>query len=535
MEVGCVHTPIVPCCGNGKIESPEECDKGAQNGVATGLAECTKTCQYFGAFQRVLRIEASGVVTAGDWNNTYDRIVNKAEDCLVRFDYRLFKPNHVEYGSNWVRFDFQELNAWHNSWDSYAFVVVQPGASTLLGSTYRRGHDDIVWMKDQQQHPNVFTTPVAVDVYCERKSDFKLLASVSSVGAFIQGSWADLKAKVTVNAAACKVRYDNRVSAVPHVEYESERIYFDLEGLHAQYNGWDSYAYVDIVNTVRAGIGAAYRRGYHTEVWKKDRTQHPEVNWVATPVDVYCKDTFTEVFEVQSNGAFSKGTFAGLYKEVVDEGRECMVMYDGRVSVPQYMEFGPSSLRFDMINLFGYHDSWDSYAAISIENTMFAGIKGSYRRGHADWVYRKSLVQHTDDVTVGTPVTVRCEGSARDSHVYTVSAAGADVKNAWSSFHPVLSDLTRGNWCRVRFDGRVGTPVLMEYGDAGKGLLFDFLGLGAFHDGWDSYAGVWARSGSTSGMGGSYRRGHHTVVYQYDRLQNSTFTLQAAQLEFLCR
>ena len=534
-ESGCVFTPIVPCCGNGVLDEGEECDQGIDNGK-TALDACTDQCHLFGAYELVLSVANDGSILAGSWDDAYTVVVDEARDCKVRFDNRLARVTHLEFTSDSLRFDFQDLNAWHNSWDSYAYLFVQPGLRAGLAASYRRGHDNEVWKKSAQQHNEYSWQGTQIDLYCERENLYTHVATIDGAGNASQGSWSAMHGAVD-KGATCKVKYDGRLSTVSHTEYTQNRIYFDLLGLHAQYNGWDSYAYLDLYDKVRGGIAAAYRRGYQDNVWMKDRSQHAEAEFHVLTTAVYCKDTFTEEFIVLSNGGFTKGDFETLHGYVADEARDCKVFYDGRVTEPAYIEYTDTTLRFDFMHLHAYHDQWDSFAGVMLGQNSYAGIRVSYRKGHVDHIWKKTLAQHAGKAISNTTVRVRCEGEPGYAKVYEIDGSGKDVFNKWAGFHGPLASHNRGFDCKVRYDGRVTSPPLIEHGlqSGFELLLFDELSLGAFHDGWDAYATNVAFSGQSAGIGASYRRGHHNVVWKRDRQQSLLYSFQQMGLEYFCK
>jgi len=517
------------------VDGDEECDDGQDNGKVA-LDGCTEGCTYFGSFELVLSMSSGGTATKGSFEDAHDRVVNKMEDCRVRFDNRLADVRHIEYTNTSLRFDFQELNAWHNNWDSYAFAYVEKGVKAGFGASYRRGHDNEVWKKDNQQHGIAYWQGTQVDVYCERESAYAHVATFDGAGNAKSGTWDDLYSQVAEQGATCKLKYDGRIATSPHVEYAQNKLYFDFLGLHAHWDGWDTYAYIDITPGSRAGIGAAYRRGHENYIWKKDRQQHGEAEWHNMTVAVHCRNPFANEFIISALGVVTKGTWDDLYSQVADEARECKVMYDNRSSEPKYVEYTDNSLRFDFMNLHAYHDSWDSFASVLVTKGGTTGVRANYRRGHANVIWNKTLSQHSDKHVLSTTVRVRCSDSPTFTKIFTISGAGADLFNTWDGFFTSMADTQHGFDCRLRYDGRLTMPVLMEHGNQGSDyLFFDFLSLTAFHNGWDSYSTVSVRPGITSGFGSSYRRGHANEVWKRDRQQHLLYDLHGTQLEFLCR
>ena len=532
---GCQFEPIIPCCGNGILDSGEECDQGLNNGGKT-LDSCTVECTHFGAYKLVLSVGGDGAVLAGDWDNAYEIVANQMRECKVRFDNRLARVSHLEFSSESLRFDFQDLNAWHNGWDSYAFVIIQPNLKAGFGASYRKGHDNDVWKKSIQQNGEYSWQGTQVDLYCEREDLFQHVATVDGAGKVSAGSWSDMHTAVD-NGATCKVKYDGRISTVVHTEYTQNRIYFDLLGLHAHYNSWDSYAYLDLLHNSRGGVAAAYRRGQQDEVWKTDRAQHGEAEFHAMTTAVHCKDTFSEEFIALADGGFSKGDFETLHGYVADEGRDCKVFYDGRVSQPAYIEYTDSTLRFDFMHLHAYHDQWDSFAGVMIQDGSYAGIRVSYRRGHVDHIWKKTLAQHAGKAIANLTIRVHCEGDPGYTKVYEIDGSGADVVNEWAGFRGPLASHDRGFDCKVRYDGRVTHPPLIEHGTQSgfEVLLFDEISLTGRHDAWEAYATNVAFADQSAGIGASYRRGHHNNIWMRDRQQSLLYSFQQMGLEYLCK
>ena len=144
-------------------------------------------------YELVLAIDKNGVVTEGSWDDAYDRVVNQAQDCLLRFDSRLARPAHIEYTSTSMRFDFQPLEAWFDYWDAYAFIYMKKGDKAGLGSSIRRGNASVVWKKDQSQYSNQAWAGKTIYLYAEKNSDYTLKAKFYSNGYPADGySWSEL-------------------------------------------------------------------------------------------------------------------------------------------------------------------------------------------------------------------------------------------------------------------------------------------------------------------------------------------------------
>jgi hypothetical protein len=52
------------------------------------------------------------------------------------------------------------------------------------------------------------------------------------------------------------------------------------------------------------------------------------------------------------------------------------------------------SFFFDYCNLGAYHEGWDSMATTVLPSSGAPGIGGSYRRGHASYVWRRDRDNH---------------------------------------------------------------------------------------------------------------------------------------------
>ncbi|RMD99718.1 MAG: hypothetical protein D6812_11025, partial [Deltaproteobacteria bacterium] len=127
---------------------------GNFEGVADSTTEVTFTVDVLqeSGYEKVLTLASNGTVTEGNWDDFYNQVVNEGNDCKVRFDGRVIASAHIEYTSSSVTFDFAPLHAYHNGWDSYAYIDLQKGVRAGIGAAYPRGHDDVVWKKDQAQH-----------------------------------------------------------------------------------------------------------------------------------------------------------------------------------------------------------------------------------------------------------------------------------------------------------------------------------------------------------------------------------------------
>jgi len=483
-------------------------------------------------------MDASGKVLSGNWEEAISRVSAKAEDCLVRFDSRVARPVNIEYTGNALRFDFQGLNGWHDGWDAYAYVYMEEGGKAGLGSSYRRGYDNIVWNKDINQHANMEWLGTRVDLYCHRDSPYEFVASFNATGETTQGSWDELYEMVIKRGAVCKLRFDSRLAEAPHTEYGADYIYFDFIGLHGRYNHYDAYAYVHIAPGLRAGVAASYRRGYHSIVALKDRQQYAEVERHDMAVDVFCKDVFEQKFVVNGSGVMNEGKWDDLVTAVADEGRDCRVLYDARVSSPRYIEYTDSTLRFDFINLHAYHNQWDCFAEILLTYGGSSGLRQSYRRGHANEVWKKTTQQHSGTGVTPMQVTVLCDESQEYPRVLEMSQGGAEMFNQWTPFYNLMRSHDRAYECKLRLDGRLTMPPYMEHGDVATNLLlFDMASLSSVHSSgaYEAYATAVAHKNGSCGIASSYRRGHHSYIHKRDRAQYGLLNMNTRVIEFLCK
>ncbi len=525
-------------CGDGYVNSlaGEACDEGAQNG-AVMLGGCSEQCQPTSKYELVMSMDAAGTVTDGSWSDAYERVVTNMEDCVLRFDNRIATARHIEYDSDRITFDFQPLHAWYNGWDAYAYIDLVPGTRAGIGASYRRGHAGNVWMHDRDQHGEMSWNAMDVSLYCKRQSAYSHVASFDAAGTATDGSWTDLYDMVTQRGARCKVRYDNRISLAPHVEYTQSSISFDFLGLQGHHDTSDAYAYINVINNTRAGLGSSYRSGLYDTVWEKDRAQFSETSWQPMAVDVFCKDVFTEQFEIDADGVMTQGSWAGLQAAVVDEMRDCRLQYDDRVSDLGYVEYSVSRLEFSLMNLHAWFDDSDAYAAVRLTAGVQAQLTGNYHRGNYSDIWKKAADQHAWYAGGPTiPVTIHCEPQTNYHHALTLDGDGNVTEGAWSDFYDTLMDPTGVFLCRTRQDGRIMMPGLIEHGSANDSPIYlDMQGLAAYHDSWEAYATVVLSQGSPSGLSASYRRGHADVVWERDRQQHSLGSMQPHPVEVFCQ
>jgi cysteine-rich repeat protein len=532
----CLENCVAATCGDGYVQTGvEQCDEGAQNGAPV-LGACGSGCLNTSRFEHVLSMSTNGTVLQGDWNDAYTRIVDEMQECRVRFDDRLVKPLLIEYETDLIRFDFQSLSAWHNAYEAYAFVELHVGNRAGLGANYRRGHSDEVWKKDADQHSIDVWNEMNVDVYCERASAYQHVASFDSSGQPTFGTWDELYQTVVDRAAKCKVRVDNRIGMPPHVEHVSDRIDFDLLGLSATAGVWNAYAFVEIENGVRAGLGSNYRRGLIPEVSYHDRDQHSVAVWNPDAVEVFCRDDYSEEFVIDAAGGMVSGSWVDLYTMVVDEGRDCRVAYDNRISDPQYTEYESGILSLEFHNLHAWHTSGDVYALIEVNHGNETALYGGHRRSNWDLVWQKTADQHAKTHIANLAVTIRCESEPTYRHVLTLDGDGNTTFSSWNDFYGAISGAENAYECKLRLDNRVTMPLSVEHaGTGGDLLLFDYASLAGRYSSYDGYASTVVQAGAPTGMAGSYRRGHIADVWKKDRQQHSINAVTAFPVVFLCR
>ena len=529
---GCLHEVIVPCCGDSSIDGDEECDEGPDNG-AVGLATCSNSCQLTGRYELVMRMATSGQVLNGTFDEALDRVVTKAQDCIVRADGRVAKVKHIEYDFNLLRFDFQPLHAYHNSWDTYAYIEMRNNTRAGLGVTYRRGHASFVWRKDHAQNGEGAWVPAEVNLYCERETRFTRISSFAANGKVISGEPLDkLISLVSEEGAECKVRYDSRISSVDHVEYANDLIYFDFIPLHASYNTWDAYAYVT-VDANRAALAASYRRGHADNVYLLDRQQHSQSYATNIPVDVFCR-TWEPTIITSDGTTFTQGNFADAYEDVVTDGRDCRVGFNNRVAEPQYIEYSNGLLVFEFENLHAPYDSWEAFARVTLASDGKAELQSKYRRGNQSLIDKKSDEQSAPAVSIPMAITLFCDSKNAPAPALTMTSSGAVSAGSWSNFHGEQTNVSHAYECKVRTDGRLFIPQLTELAAVDEVVYFDMVGLAALNGSWDAYAGILLENNSQSAIFSSLRRGHPSYVWQKGRkqyqIQNSTKTTS----EFLC-
>jgi hypothetical protein len=492
-------------------------------------------------------MDGDGTVVAGSWEAALERVSEGLEDCIIRFDNRVARPSYVEYALDFMRFDFQPLAApGMRGMEAYAFVSFEPSWRAGLGASYRRGdafnHGANIIQRSTAQYADQAWNPMEVALYCERESDYEHVASFDSGGRTTAGSWHELYAMVTERAALCKVRVDNRIMAAHHVEFADNWINFDFHGLRATayptYEGYEAYGYANITRNTRAGLGASYRRGNTGYVALRDRSQYHEMSWVGMDVDVYCSDSYSELFEVSSRGTMVTGALDDLRSAFIDESRECRLMFDNRISRPEYIEYSARTLRFDFSNLHAYLNNSEAFATLLLNHGYSTQFGSSMRNGNLYSVWNTSVYHGRMLTQRYVDLAVRCREPAPYRHVLTMEGSGMAQTGSWADFYAAMTDDEHAYECRLRLpeSNRVTQPVLMEYGTSSQPLLFDYQSLAAPYSYYEAYATAVVGGAMATGMTSSLRRGYAPTVWQRDRNQYPlVYRVQAAEIDFLCR
>jgi hypothetical protein len=360
-----------------------------------------------------------------------------------------------------------------------------------------------------------------VDVYCEPESSHTLTASFNSGGGVVTGTWDALYEAVVTNGADCKVRFNNRILMPPHIEYGDSWFHFDSLGLSAHHNGSDAYAYAHVTLNDRAGIGTTYRRGTAGEIYKKDREQYDEYEWIGMGIEVFCHDKYDEEFIFNSSGNLINNdtkSWEELYNLVVYEARDCKLIYDYRISKPEYIEFSSNMLQFDFTNLHAWHpggDYYDSFALFSITFNEAARLQASYRRSHAAIVFQKTTEQHAISFTTDVPVRIRCEKGNGYSMELSFAGNSTALNGSIDSFYSQLTSPEYAYNIKLRQDNRITIPETIEHGDTSNDPIhFEYHTLAAYHNSWDCFALTYLHKDNPSGLSGSYRRGHADDVWK---------------------
>jgi hypothetical protein len=223
------------------------------------------------------------------------------------------------------------------------------------------------------------------------------------------------------------------------------------------------------------------------------------------------------VLRMATSGQVLTGDWDTAYTQVVEEARDCLVRFDQRVARPLHIEYDPNTLRFDFQPLAAYNNNWDAYGYVEMKRNIRAGIGGNYRRGHASYVWRKDMTQHSESSWTPAEVYLYCEREPRYTKVSSFAANGVVTEGkGLDALIELVAD--QGALCKVRYDSRISTAEHVEYSKAAQRIYFDFTGLHAPYNTWDAYAYVHLDPTRAS-LAASYRRGYQTVVHLLDRQQ----------------
>ncbi|MCP4131310.1 MAG: hypothetical protein GY754_10045 [bacterium] len=490
-------------------------------------------------YELVMRIDQDGTVLQGAWDTAYDRIINRLDDCILRFGNRLAKPKHIEYTSNSIRFDFISLNGVYDSWDDYAFVLVEENIQAGVGVNSRRGTPLEVWKKDLDQHIDDVFNGSTIEIYCPG-SKYTSIASFNTAGAAISGSWDAMHNAVTTKGANVKVKVDNRILMPPHVEYGDDYVNFDTLGLAAHHNSNDAYAYANVINNTRAGIGARLRRAIATEIWKKDADQDTTEDFFrGMNIEVFTEDVYTKEFIMNDAGMMWKGDWNELYDLVVNQGVDCKIKFDNRISNPQYIEFGLNSLEFDFHNLQAWHnssDNYESYALVILDYSNEAKLSASYRRSFWSTVWKKSIEQHPLAYNNPMTITVLCNENSGYKKEVSLMGDGSEMFGSHEDLYNNLTNADKAHWYKIRLDNRITMPEVIEYGNNyTEKIFFDYNSLSAYVSTWNCFATTVLEYGVVNGITGTYRRGDHTVILKSNLDQHALYTMQDKDLDIFIR
>ncbi|MFC1889148.1 MopE-related protein [Thermodesulfobacteriota bacterium] len=514
--------------GDGSFDGPDDL-----------VAEVHFSTMYLqeSGYEKVLSMSADGSVTYGDWDGFFDLVTNQAADCKLRFDDRIASPKHIEFAEDSILFDFAPLHAAYPYYDGYAYVHLQNGTRAGIGTSYRRGQPDIVWRKDREQYDEFLFVEMPVDVFCDWVNPYQPAGPFEADGSAAPGSFDELHELVTEHAATCKVKYDNRISPAVHVEFDEDDLYFDFLSLSAYCSEgyqWEAYAYVNVRRDSRAGLGASYRRGIASEVWKKDRDQYGEMAWNSMRVDVFCRDEMEQVLTMDDAGQVLEGSWDDLVQKVVHEQRECKFRFDQRIGTPVYAEYAEEGMHFDFHNLSAWFDYWEAIAYIDIQPDLRAGIGTTYRRGHPDMIYRTTFEQYGEAGWNAMPVDVFCESDGPGFGGYrlagSLTSTGTVDPGSWDDFRDLITEQVPD--CKVRFDQRIFRPDLYEVSDSY--VHFDLLSLNA-HYTYDAYALYLLETEDRAGLGSLYRVGSPDHVWKKDFAQTSLVHFEAVDAEVFCQ
>jgi hypothetical protein len=103
----------------------------------------------------------------------------------------------------------------------------------------------------------------------------------------------------------------------------------------------------------------------------------------------------------------------------------------------------------------------------------------------------------------------------------------------WAAFYQGLQETEVAPDCKIRWDGRIAEPVLMERSP--EGVFFDQHGLAGMHNSWNAYSSIVIEAGQTTGQRGNYRKGNADLVAARGEVQHAPTATTGYDVELLCR
>lgn len=216
----------------------------------------------------------------GSWQELYSEIIYNAADLQIKYDSRISKPEVIEYTNSTLRFDFTNLHAMHNGWDSYAYIFLDHNTKAGLSSSYRRGHFENVMLKSVDQWTGSATfNPHTITIRIPENKKYNLAASILGDGTPLSGSVDQIYDNLVNpnHLHEYKLRQDNRITSPLLIEFGSNSthpIYFDYHSLAGFHNSWDSYGISYVHKNNPTGLSSSYRRGHANYVSLPGRDQH---------------------------------------------------------------------------------------------------------------------------------------------------------------------------------------------------------------------------------------------------------------------
>lgn len=355
------------------------------------------------------RFGADGLATVGSFDATFAAAVDRAADCKVRLDDRLFDTPHVEYDDYLLRLDVTGLGeARLNASEAYVSVEIAAGVHSRYAVLTRRGNVNQVYYKDLNLAGEVDWTYAPVEVLCADR--YAPVLTMAQGGTVVAGSgFLDLMDQLVDEGRRCKARFDNRVTTPSHIEHGDGYIRMDLMNQHAYNDGADAVTYIDLDLDTRAGIGAVFRRGLDTVIPKPTLEQLPSQGsaQVGFEVDVLCEHdpAWVQTYGMSASGADTLGSWTDFYNLVTTQAVECRLATEGQIGDPVLVEYTTGQLLFDYHGLAAYAGGRDAYALHFMARESQSSRAGSYRRGSPQEVYKRDRAQAS--LSAVSPVDVR--------------------------------------------------------------------------------------------------------------------------------